>query len=136
MITMQYCYLIDDESIFNLISSKIISRSGWQGEVRVFISARTALEEIKMHIANEGNLPDFIFLDIRMPEMDGFQFLEELINLPKEPLKFIRVFMLSSSLDQKEIIRSKQFPMVKGFLSKPMDIQTIKDIFYNKFTEL
>jgi hypothetical protein len=50
---MQYCYLIDDESIFNLISSKIISRSGWQGEVRVFISARTALEEIKMHIANE-----------------------------------------------------------------------------------
>jgi two-component system chemotaxis response regulator CheY len=133
---MQYCYLIDDESIFNLISSKIISRSGWQGEVRVFISARTALEEIKMHIANEGNLPDFIFLDIRMPEMDGFQFLEELINLPKEPLKFIRVFMLSSSLDQKEIIRSKQFPMVKGFLSKPMDIQTIKDIFYNKFTEL
>jgi CheY-like chemotaxis protein len=133
---MQYCYLIDDESIFNLISSKIISRSGWQGEVRVFISARTALEEIKMHIANEGNLPDFIFLDIRMPEMDGFQFLEELINLPKEPLKFIRVFMLSSSLDQKEIIRSKQFTMVKGFLSKPMDIQTIKDIFYNKFTEL
>ena len=89
-----------------------------------------------MHIANEGYLPDFIFLDIRMPEMDGFQFLEELVNLPKEPLKYIRIFMLSSSLDQKDVIRSQQFPMVKGFLSKPMDIQTIKDIFYNKFTEL
>jgi len=133
---MQYCYLIDDEPIFNLISSKIINRSGWQGEVRVFISARTAFEEIKMHIANEGYLPDFIFLDIRMPEMDGFEFLEELNNLPKDPLKYIRVYMLSSSLDQKDIIRSHQYPMVKGFLSKPMDIQTIKDIFYNKFTEL
>ena len=129
---MQHCYLIDDEPIFNLISSKIISRSGWQGEVRVFISARTALEEIKMHITNEGYLPDFIFLDVRMPEMDGFQFLEELNNLPKEPLKYIRVFMLSSSLDQKDIVRSQQFPMVKSFLSKPLDIQTIKEIFYNK----
>jgi CheY-like chemotaxis protein len=128
---MQHCYLIDDEPIFNLISSKIISRSGWQGEVRVFISARTALEEINEHIANEGYLPDFIFLDIRMPEMDGFEFLEEINNLPKAPLKYIRVYMLSSSLDQKDIIRSQQYPMVKGFLSKPLDMQTIKEILYS-----
>lgn len=84
-----------------------------------------------MHITNEGYLPDYIFLDVRMPEMDGFQFLEELNNLPKEPLKYICVFMLSSSLDQKDIVRSQQFPMVKSFLSKPLDIQTIKEIFYN-----
>lgn len=128
---MQYCYLIDDEPIFNLISAKIISRSGWQGEVRVFISAKTALEEIKLHIANEGYLPDFLFLDVRMPEMDGFQFLDELVNLPKEPLKFTKVYMLSSSLDQKDIVRSQQFSMVKGFLSKPLDVQTVKEIFLN-----
>ena len=70
---MQHCYLIDDEPIFNLISSKIISRSGWNGDVRVFISAKSALEEIKVHITQQGFLPDLIFLDIRMPEMDGFQ---------------------------------------------------------------
>ncbi|MEY4660050.1 MAG: hypothetical protein RLZZ42_2 [Bacteroidota bacterium] len=125
---MQQCYLIDDEPIFNLISSKIISRSGWKGEVRVFISAKSALEEIRQHITQQGVIPDFIFLDIRMPEMDGFQFLDELKNLPKDPLKYLNVFMLTSSLDQKDIVRSREYPMVKGFLSKPLDMLTVKDI--------
>ena len=125
---MQHCYLIDDEPIFNLISSKIITRSGWEGDLRVFISAKSALEEIKQHITVEGYLPDFIFLDIRMPEMDGFQFLDELMNLPKDPLKYLSIYMLTSSLDQKDIVRSKEYPMVKGFLSKPLDILTVKDI--------
>ena len=125
---MQQCYLIDDEPIFNLISSKIISRSGWKGEVRVFISAKSALEEIRQHITQQGVIPDFIFLDIRMPEMDGFQFLDELKNLPKDPLKYLNVFRLTASLDQKDIVRSREYPMVKGFLSKPLDMLTVKDI--------
>jgi CheY-like chemotaxis protein len=127
---MQQCYLIDDEPIFNLISSKIITRSGWNGDLRVFISAKSALEEIRQHITQQGVLPDFIFLDIRMPEMDGFQFLDELMNLPKDPMKYLHVFMLTSSLDQNDIVRSREYPMVKGFLSKPLDILTVKDILF------
>lgn len=96
--------------------------------MRVFISAKSALEEIRQHITQQGVIPDIIFLDIRMPEMDGFQFLDELKNLPKDPLKYLNVFMLTSSLDQKDIVRSREYPMVKGFLSKPLDMLTVKDI--------
>lgn len=128
---MKQCFLIDDEPIFNLISSKVISRSGWNGEVRVFISAKSAFEEITKLIIGGVDLPDLIFLDIRMPDMDGFAFLEELKTLPEEPVNKIAIYMLTSSLDQRDIVRSRFFPNVKGFLSKPLDALTVKDIFHH-----
>lgn len=128
---MKQCFLIDDEPIFNLISSKVISRSGWNGEVRVFISAKSAFEEITKLIIGGVDLPDLIFLDIRMPDMDGFAFLEELKTLPEEPVNTMSIYMLTSSLDQRDIVRSRFFPNVKGFLSKPLDALTVKDIFHH-----
>lgn len=128
---MKQCFLIDDEPIFNLISSKVISRSGWEGDVRIFISAKSALDVITRQITDGGDLPDLIFLDIRMPDMDGFAFLEELKTLPEEPIAKISIYMLTSSLDQRDIVRSKFFHSVKGFLSKPLDALTVKDIFHH-----
>ena len=119
---MQQCFLIDDEPIFNLISSKVISRSGWPGDVRVFISAKVALEEIKSHVKQEGILPSIIFLDIRMPEMDGLEAAREIRALPG----YRTTPIIALSADAFEEDRAKSFEAgMNAHLVKPVGRQLL-----------
>jgi two-component system, chemotaxis family, chemotaxis protein CheY len=128
---MNRCYLIDDDKIFNLISSKMIERSGWECEVVVFNSAEIALLQLTRDLNHPELIPVLVLLDIRMPDMDGITFLQKLNELPAALIESIKVFMLSSSLDERDIEMAKQFPMVKGFLSKPLSIADLNQIIQN-----
>ena len=125
---MDRCYLIDDDKIFNLISSKMIERSGWNCQVVVFNSAELALKQIIQDLNQNELVPSLVLLDIRMPDMDGIAFLQKLNELPSNVLNAINVYMLSSSLDERDMQVAKQFPMVKGFLSKPLSISDLNQI--------
>lgn len=118
---MKKCFLIDDDAVFNLISSKMILRSGIEVDTKTFVSAKLAIEEIRQLMSQEGAAPLVIFLDIRMPDMDGFSFLNELKKMPLVIQKLLHVYILSSSLDQRDIVRSMSFELVKGFLTKPLE---------------
>ncbi len=128
---MNRCYLIDDDKIFNLISSKMIERSGWECEVVVFNSAEIALQQLTRDLNHPELIPVLVLLDIRMPDMDGITFLQKLNELPATLIESIKVFMLSSSLDERDMEMAKQFPMVKGFLSKPLSIADLNQIIRN-----
>jgi CheY-like chemotaxis protein len=125
---MDRCYLIDDDKIFNLISSKMIERSGWNCDVLVFNSAEIALNQLTQDLNNPELLPSLVLLDIRMPDMDGITFLQKLNELPSNLINNIKVFMLSSSLDERDMQVAQQFSMVKGFLSKPLSIADLNQI--------
>jgi len=125
---MDRCYLIDDDKIFNLISSKMIERSGWNCEVMAFNSAELALNQLTQDLNNPELLPSLILLDIRMPDMDGIAFLQKLNELQSNLIDNMKVYMLSSSLDERDIQVAKQFSMVKGFLSKPLSIADLNQI--------
>ena len=125
---MDRCYLIDDDKIFNLISSKMIERSGWECEVVVFNSAEIALKQLTQDLNHPELIPSLVLLDIRMPDMDGITFLQKLNELPENIINSIRVFMLSSSLDERDMQVAKQFSTVKGFLSKPLSISDLNQI--------
>lgn len=125
---MNRCYLIDDDKIFNLISSKMIERSGWECEVVVFNSAEIALQQLTQDLNHPELIPVLVLLDIRMPDMDGITFLQKLNELPSALIESIKIFMLSSSLDERDMEMAKQFPMVKGFLSKPLSIADLNQI--------
>ena len=71
--------LIDDNSLDNFINKKLLESNGFTDETEAFESAEKALEKLKSSATDE--LPDVIFLDIMMPGMDGFQFLDELVRL-------------------------------------------------------
>ena len=125
---MDRCYLIDDDKIFNLISTKMIERSGWECEVFVFNSAELALKQLIQDLNQPELIPSLVLLDIRMPDMDGITFLHKLNELPLDLIKSIKVFMLSSSLDERDMQVAKQFSIVKGFLSKPLSVSDLNQI--------
>jgi CheY-like chemotaxis protein len=83
---------------------------------------------LNKQLVEGNNPPDFIFLDINMPMMNGFQFLDNLSDQLIEFLHSSKVVMLSSSVDPRDIEKAKHYPIVKDFISKPLSIDYISNI--------
>lgn len=121
--------VIDDSQMDRYVAQYNIKKTCFAEEIIMMESAKAALEYIRKSIAEKQNLPDFIFLDIRMPEIDGFQFLEEYSKLILSQAKPI-LMMLSSSLSPEDHRRAAKNEYVEGFISKPLDkekLQALKD---------
>lgn len=119
--------LIDDDDIFNFLHREVILQIDPQGEVNSFTSSLEALAFLQA-LHNQGKaLPGFIFIDIRMPEMNGFEMLEQLMKLPTSAFEGVRIFMLSSSLDEKDEQRARSYPLVTAFKGKPLSVEILTE---------
>jgi CheY-like chemotaxis protein len=108
--------LIDDSTFDQLICKRITTKADLVGNLLQYVDAEKALD----YLADPKNpTPDLILLDVNMPKMDGFGFLEAVHKKFGTKLCPI-VVMLDPSLDPKGEQRAKDFPMVKGFLKKPL----------------
>ena len=123
--------LIDDNEIDNLINQKMIEAASITENIYTHTGAKSAIEFLKnmekMDVA-EKVLPDVIFLDIDMPLMDGFQFLDEFENLSALTRKKSRIVMLTSSINPQDFNRSKKYNNVKMYLNKPLSHDSILKI--------
>ena len=112
--------LIDDNEIDLKINSKIISLTKLFDEIIICQSGEESLDYLNKNLENPEQLPDFILLDIQMPEMDGFEFLEYYKMLPKSFTNRCPVAMLSSTLDFGDIKRAEANAYVVKLLRKPL----------------
>lgn len=119
--------LVDDSYVDNLINRKMIRANLFAQDITVIDSPVKAIAYLKTCV-NEDSLPDVIFLDIRMPEMDGFQFLETLHNIEGLQRSDIKIYMLSSSLDPDDLKQIADNDLVSKFISKPLTEKTLKEI--------
>jgi CheY-like chemotaxis protein len=111
-------YLIDDDDIVLLIGNKLLENNGHFKQVENYHNGLLALEKIAYSINNNLPLPNLILLDINMPNIDGWEFLEKLTKLSHA--NSIQVYMLTSSIDTADIEKSQSINIVKGYLTKPL----------------
>jgi CheY-like chemotaxis protein len=115
--------LIDDNSMENFINKRLIESCDFSAEVIVCSSGQEALKHLQ-----SGNIPSLIFLDINMPEMDGFQFLDMFESLEDKIHRTCKVVMLSTSESFKDLNRANKNRFVKKFLNKPLTVDVLKAI--------
>jgi len=119
---MKSIMLIDDDQLFNFLNKRIVQKMDLFEEVDVFNNAKSALEEIK----TQHLLPQYILLDLRMPGMNGFEFLEAFEQLPQMLIQNIKVIVLTSSLLEEDHKKCMEYQKVVAFLPKPLDPERLK----------
>ncbi len=117
--------LIDDGEADQMLYKRTMMRSGQVGRVLQFEYADEALEYLKKEGREEI---DVIFLDINMPRMDGFEFLEEACADFGDSFTRAVIIMLTTSLNPKDRERAAQFDVVKDFIDKPLTVEHIDNI--------
>lgn len=125
--------LVDDNEIDNLINQKMIEAYSFSEKILTHTGAKSALEYLKSIEIMAGDevekfLPEIIFLDIDMPLMDGFQFLEEYAILSKRTKDYIRIIMLTSSINPQDLSKSRKNDYIAQFFNKPLSVDTLEKI--------
>lgn len=121
-------FIIDDDPIHQRITQIMIKKHHLFDEFTSYTEAQKALDFLGNNHENLEILPDVILLDLNMPEVDGWDFLDVFENFKKNLQKDIRVFIVSSSVDEKDLLRSKSFKSVSGFISKPLSPDIIRGL--------
>lgn len=124
---MRLYMLIDDVDVFNKVHGKVISLADPDASVTCFLSSVEALNYLKEAIRQQET-PDFIFLDINMPEINGFELLDQLKELYPAETDALQVYMLTSSLDERDVLRSEGYAAIKGYYSKPLTKDIIQSL--------
>lgn len=124
--------LIDDNEIDNLINQKMIEAANISEHIFMHSGAKSAIEFLK-NIEKVGEdarhvLPEVIFLDIDMPLMDGFQFLDEFDKLTEATKEHCKIVMLTSSINPQDVNKSHKYSAVKQYINKPLTQKNLEKL--------
>lgn len=120
--------VVDDDTVYQFTASRTLKATKLTDQILQFPNGQEALEFLSSNSANAAKLPDIIFLDINMPVTDGWMFLDEFKKLKEEFAKQMRIYMVSSSIDPRDLNRAKANPEVSDYVEKPISL--------TKFSEL
>lgn len=122
--------LVDDDEINNFISIKLIKKALLNTEITACLNGKHAIDHLEaINSEDPAKLPDYILLDINMPLMNGWEFLDEYKALKIDPLGKSKIFIISSSVFSNDINKAKSYPLVHDFISKPLNIDKVNELF-------
>lgn len=110
--------LIDDDRIFIFAAKRILKATNFCNNFTIYNNGAEALTGLKAIIKSGQNIPDLILLDLNMPIMDGWQFLDEFVKI--ENSKKITLYIVSSSIDPADSEKAKQYEQITDFIVKPI----------------
>ncbi|WP_462264749.1 response regulator [Mucilaginibacter sp.] len=124
-------FLIDDDQTFVFLTKKIMQSLPYTLQIREFTDGLQAIEYLKAHVQQRDLLPDLIFLDLSMPVMDGWEFIDGYNHLQPLLVKGAQLYIVSSSISPHDIERSKGISSVADFIVKPLGKSKFAEIAEN-----
>jgi CheY-like chemotaxis protein len=119
--------LVDDDYISVFLTKKLLEREGLADELSAFQLPEEALHHVQQTIASQ-QVPDVILLDLNMPVLNGWDFIEALRPDEEHLLGRCFIYVLTSSLAPSDMVRAREFPLVAGLIHKPLDDMQIQTI--------
>lgn len=118
--------IIDDDDINIFIIKKIVEKTELAIQITSKSNGQQAIDYIKETLANPEQFPQLMLIDINMPIMNGWEFIEAYQTLNVQ--QSVDMYILSSSVYENDIEKTKNYSCVKGFISKPLSIDRLKEL--------
>ncbi len=118
--------LIDDDRIFIFAAKRILKATNFCNNFTIYNNGAEALTGLRDIIKSGNNIPDLILLDLNMPIMDGWQFLDEFVKI--ENSKKITLYIVSSSIDPADTQKAKEYEQITDFILKPITKDALTEI--------
>jgi len=126
---VKLAYIVEDDEIASFLVKRIVDSFSEVEESKAYFNGEAAFNILKNDFEDRHTFPDLILLDINMPVMDGWEFLEALNEI--NPEASVPVYILTSSIDPNDIEKSQRYKHVKGFLSKPLTKTKFESVMSN-----
>ena len=127
--------LVDDDNDCNYFHKKILKEMDCTESIHVVNDGAEALDFIKSCNKENNQVPELIFLDINMPRMNGWEFLEAYEKLPPAFRAQTVIVMLTTSLNPDDKERAAKLPVINGFKEKYLNVETINDVLKKHFAD-
>ncbi|CAZ95485.1 response regulator [Zobellia galactanivorans] len=123
--------IIDDDPIFIYGTKRIMKEVDFSDEIIVYNNGQDAIEGLQQITDNGKELPSIIFLDLNMPIMNGWEFLDHFTEKPNNNQEDILIYIISSSVDPRDIARIQDYDIVNNYILKPITIEDLHKILKN-----
>ena len=120
--------VVDDDDVYQFTASRTLKAAKLTDQILQFLNGQEALKFLHHHANNPSRLPDVIFLDINMPVTDGWMFLDEFRKLKEDFSKKMLIYMVSSSIDPRDLSRARSNPEVSDYVEKPISLKKFSEL--------
>ncbi|WP_209401614.1 response regulator [Pseudozobellia sp. WGM2] len=120
--------IIDDDPIFVYSTKRIMKDLNFSENIIVYTNGQDAIDGLKEMITNGDKMPPVIFLDLNMPIMNGWDFLEDFVQIPHNNREEVLIYIISSSIDPRDLEQIKRYEVVNNYILKPVvreDLHTV-----------
>ncbi len=132
--TKKLACIIDDDLIYTNLIKRVIENNELCSELLIFNNGKQSIDyfESSLESLDAKSIPEIIFLDLNMPIMDGWEFLERFSKIKNKFKKKISLYVVSSSINPSDINRAKSSPTVQNYFTKPLNVNKLEQIFLRK----
>jgi CheY-like chemotaxis protein len=120
--------LIDDDHIFVYGAKRLMREINFAEELSVFQNGQDAMDYFESNSQHTEHLPSIIFLDLNMPVMNGWEFLDAFLNIPGISSREISIYIMSSSVDPRDLERIQAHPYIKNYILKPLTSEDLEGL--------